>query len=52
MVQNFVVFVDRSAAMKVRTTNFRSLASAYYGQSVGMVSPERQCEIKNHKIFF
>ena len=48
MVQNFAVFADRSAAAKI---NFRSLASAYYGLLVGVVSPEHLCEIKNHKIF-
>ena len=38
MVQNFAVFTDRSAAAKIRTTNF-SIAS--YGLLVGVVSPER-----------
>ena len=38
MVQNFAVFVDKSAAAKIRTTNF---SSASYGLLVGVVSPER-----------
>ena len=38
MVQNFVGFVDRSAAAKIRTTNF---SSASYVLLVGVVSPER-----------
>ena len=38
MVQNFVVFMDRLATMKIRTTNF---CSASYGLLVGVVSPER-----------
>ena len=38
MVQNFTVFADRSAAVKIRTANF---SSASYGLLVGVVSPER-----------
>ena len=38
MVQNFTVFADRSAAVKIRTTNF---SSASYGLLVGVVLPER-----------
>ena len=38
MVQNFAVFVDKSAVAKIRTTNF---SSASYGLLVGVVSPER-----------
>ena len=38
MVQIFAVFADRSAAAKIRTTNF-SIAS--YGLLVGVASPER-----------
>ena len=38
MVQNFAVFADRSAAAKIRTTNF---SSARYALLVGVVSPER-----------
>ena len=41
MVQNFTVFVDRSATAKIRITKFSSLSSANYGVSVGVVSPER-----------
>ena len=52
MVQNFSVFMDRSAAAKIRTTKFRSLASANYGLLMGVVPPEHQCKIKNHEIFF
>ena len=37
MVQNFVAFADRSAAVKIRTTNF---STASYGLLVGVVSPE------------
>ena len=37
MVQKFAVFADRSAAVKIRTTNF---SSASYGLLVGVVSPE------------
>ena len=37
MVRNFAVFADRSAAAKIRTTNF---SSASYGLLVGVVSPE------------
>ena len=44
MVQNFVVFVDRSAAAKIRTANF---SSASYGLLVGVVSPERNLEPRN-----
>ena len=40
MVQNFAVFVGRSAVAKIRTTNFRSLSSANYGLSVGVVLSE------------
>ena len=40
MVQNFVVFADRSAAAKIRTAKFLSLSSANCGLSVGVVSPE------------
>ena len=39
MVQNFTVFADRSAAMKIRTMKFSSLSSANYGLLVGVVSP-------------
>ena len=38
MVQNFAVFADKSAAAKIRITNF---SSASYGLLVGVVSPER-----------
>ena len=38
MMQNFAAFADRSAAAKIRTTNF---SSASYGLLVGVVSPER-----------
>ena len=37
MVQHFADFMDRLAAMKIRTTKF-SLASGYYGLTVGVVS--------------
>lgn len=38
MVQSFVVFMDRSAAVKIKTMKFQSLASAHYGVlSVGVV---------------
>ena len=37
---NFAVFVDRSAARRIRTTKFRYLSTAYYGLSVGVVLPE------------
>ena len=37
MVQNFTVFTDRSAAAKIRSTNF---SSASYGLLVGVVSSE------------
>ena len=37
MVQNLAVFVDRLAAVKIRTTNF---SSASYVLLVGVVSPE------------
>ena len=37
MVQNFAVFVDRTAAAKIRTTKF---SSASYVLLVGVVSPE------------
>ena len=51
MAQNFVVFADRSATVKIRTANFfRSLPSTYYGLAVGVVLSEPRCEIKNHKI--
>ena len=38
MVQNYVIFVDRSAAAKIRTANF---SGSSYGLLVGVVSPER-----------
>ena len=38
MVQNFAVFADRSAAVKIRTVNF---SSASFGLLVDVVSPER-----------
>ena len=37
MVQNFAVFTDRSAAVKIRTTNFSSSSCELL---VGVVSPE------------
>ena len=49
MVQNFAVFVDRSAAAKIRTMKFLSLSSANYGLSVGVSHQSTSVKLRTTK---